>query len=198
MVREQGRHRMDKDAWVGWPPWLVEKTKRCLRQPPMPPCVLSCAQIFATLWTLAYQASLSMGFPRQEYWSELPFPSPGDLSDPGIELTSPASPTLAGRFFTIWATKEAQGAATQDVERLCGIVPNSENKGKERKLKNKEVEHKNVWWKQSLVLRWSIYLSRASVSTLSPEIFITISRSCNQILWSIYAFLVLFCFSFLA
>jgi len=41
-----------------------------------------------------------MGFPRQEYWSGLPFPSPGDLPDPGIELTYLASPALAGRFFT--------------------------------------------------------------------------------------------------
>ena len=46
---------------------------------------------------VALQAPLSMGFPRQEYWSELPFPSPGDLSDPGIESMSPA---LADGFFT--------------------------------------------------------------------------------------------------
>ena len=46
--------------------------------------------IFATLWTVAYQASPSMGFSRQEYWSGLPFPSPGDLPDPGIEPGSPA------------------------------------------------------------------------------------------------------------
>ena len=52
---------------------------------------------FATPWTVACQASLSKGFPREEYYSGLPFPSPGDLSDPGIELESPA---LAGRFFT--------------------------------------------------------------------------------------------------
>ena len=45
----------------------------------------------AVLWTVAYQAPLSMGFSRQEYWSGLPFPSPGDLPDPGIE---PGSPTL--------------------------------------------------------------------------------------------------------
>ena len=49
------------------------------------------------LWTVAHQAPLSMEFPRQEYWNRLPFSSPGDLPDPGIELTSPA---LAGRFFT--------------------------------------------------------------------------------------------------
>ena len=51
----------------------------------------------ATPGTLARQASLSMGFSRQEYWSGLPFPSPGDLPNPGIE---PVSPALAGRFFT--------------------------------------------------------------------------------------------------
>ena len=47
----------------------------------------------ATPWTVARQAPLSMGFPRQEYWSGLPFPSPGDLPDPGFE------PALTGRFF---------------------------------------------------------------------------------------------------
>ena len=44
----------------------------------------------AAPWTVVYQAPLSMGFSRQEYWSELPFPSPGDLPDPGIEPRSPA------------------------------------------------------------------------------------------------------------
>ena len=47
---------------------------------------LSRVQLFATLWTIARQPPLSMGFSRQEYWSGLPFPSPGDLPDPGIEL----------------------------------------------------------------------------------------------------------------
>ena len=46
-------------------------------------------QLFATPWTVAYQASPSMGFSRQEYWSGLPFPSPGDLPKPGIEPWSP-------------------------------------------------------------------------------------------------------------
>ena len=50
-----------------------------------------------TSWTVAYQAPQSMAFPRQEYWSGLPFPSPGDLPDPGVEPTSPA---LACGFFT--------------------------------------------------------------------------------------------------
>ena len=57
-------------------------------------------RLFATLWTVANKAPLSMGFPRQEYWSGLPFPPPGDLPDPGIEPTSSVSPALAGEFFT--------------------------------------------------------------------------------------------------
>ena len=52
---------------------------------------------FVTWWTLACKAPLSMGFSRQEYWSGLPCPPPGDLTNPGTE---PASPILAGRFFT--------------------------------------------------------------------------------------------------
>ena len=59
--------------------------------------VLSHVQLFAILWTVACRAPLSRGFPRQEYWSRLPFPPLGDLPDSGIE---PMSPTLAGRFFT--------------------------------------------------------------------------------------------------
>ena len=51
---------------------------------------LSCVQLFVTPWTIACQAPLSMGFSRQEYWSGLPFPSPGDLPNPGIEPRSPA------------------------------------------------------------------------------------------------------------
>ena len=52
---------------------------------------------FVTSWIVAHQVPLSMGFSKQEYWSGLPFPSPGDLLNPGIK---PSSPTLAGRFFT--------------------------------------------------------------------------------------------------
>ena len=51
---------------------------------------LICVRLFATPWTGAHQAPPSMGFSRQEYWSGLPFPSPGDLPDPGIEPRSPA------------------------------------------------------------------------------------------------------------
>ena len=60
-----------------------------------------------TPWTVTRQAPLYMEFSRQEYWSELPFLPPGDLPDPGMELTSLASPALAGGFFTTSATYEA-------------------------------------------------------------------------------------------
>ena len=72
----------------------VWKYRRCCCAPAQ-----SCP-LFATPWTVALQASLSMGFSRQEYWSGLPFPSPGDLPNPEIETVSIASPTLEGRFFT--------------------------------------------------------------------------------------------------
>ena len=52
--------------------------------------LLSHVRLFVTPWTVAHQAPLSMGFSRQEYWSGLPFPSPGDLPDPDIEPRSPA------------------------------------------------------------------------------------------------------------
>ena len=57
--------------------------------------------LVAQWWTVARQAPLSMGFSSQEYWSGLPFPSPGDFPDPGIEPRSLASPALAGGFFII-------------------------------------------------------------------------------------------------
>ena len=63
--------------------------------------------LFVTLWTVARQASLSMGSSRQEYWSELPFPPPGDLPKPGMEPTSLMSPASVGMLFTPSATWEA-------------------------------------------------------------------------------------------
>ena len=57
-------------------------------------------QLFVTLWTIAHQAPLSMGFSRQEYWSELPSPSPGDLPNTGVKPASLASPILADGFIT--------------------------------------------------------------------------------------------------
>ena len=79
-------------------------------------CVLSRVWLFVTPWSLASQVPVSMEVSRQEYWSRLPSPSPGDLPNPGIEPPSLASPALAGGFFTtmsgtmtesLWSSPEA-------------------------------------------------------------------------------------------
>ena len=79
----------------------------------------SCAQLFVTLCTVAHQVPLSVGCPRQENWSELPLPSPGDLPNLGIK---PAPPALAGGFFTTSTTWEAptccQFSSVQSLSRV--------------------------------------------------------------------------------
>ena len=72
-------------------------------------------QLFVTVWTVALQAPLSMGFSKQEYWSELPYPHPGNLPGPGIEPVSLTSPALAGGFFTTSDTWEAQFCETENL-----------------------------------------------------------------------------------
>ena len=69
--------------------------------------VLTQSCLTAMQWAVAHQAPLSMEFSRQEYWSGLPFPTPGDLPNPGIQPASPASPALATLAFYHWATWEA-------------------------------------------------------------------------------------------
>ena len=66
--------------------------------------LLSCVQLFASPWTVAHQAPLSMEFSRQEYWNGLSCPPPGDLPNPGIKPTSLTSPVLVEGFFTTSAT----------------------------------------------------------------------------------------------
>ena len=70
---------------------VIQKVKKILSIEQL----LSGVRLFATPWTVAYQAPLSMGFSRQEYWSVLPFPSPGDLPNPGFKPWSPALQTDA-------------------------------------------------------------------------------------------------------
>ena len=72
---------------------------------------------FATSWTVARQAPLSIGFHKQEHWNGLPFPSPGDLPDPGIE---PMSPALADGFFTIEPPGKPSGHNSVDL--LCDSI----------------------------------------------------------------------------
>ena len=69
--------------------------------------MLSCVQLFVATWTVACQASLAMGFPKQAYWSGLPLPTSEDLPDPEIKLAFFTSPAFTGEFFTISTTWEA-------------------------------------------------------------------------------------------
>ena len=90
--------------------------------------MLSCVQLLATLWTVDHQAPLSMRFCRQEYWSALLCPPPGDLPDPGIESTSLTSPALAGRFFTTSAIALILPEILE-ARRLC-VIPFTDHWGK--------------------------------------------------------------------
>ena len=74
--------------------------------------------LFLILWTIAHQASLSMRFSRQEYWSGLPYPPPEDLPNPGIKPTSLMSPAVAGIFFISSAAWEAQ-----KLRHIVAVVP---------------------------------------------------------------------------
>ena len=80
--------------------------------------MLSRVQLSATPWTVARQVSLPMGFPRQEQWGGLPFPSPRDLPDSGIKLVSLPSPAEAGGFFTTSAAWEVQSLHVKHTQRL--------------------------------------------------------------------------------
>ena len=79
-----GKSRLEW-GWIIWiTSFMLFSRIRCI----IDTCMLSCVQFFATLWTVAHPAPLSMGLSRQEYWSELPFCSPGDLPYPRIESGS--------------------------------------------------------------------------------------------------------------
>ena len=106
---------------------------------------LSHAQLFVTPWIVAHQVPLSMEFSKQEYWSGLPFPTPGNLPNPGIKPTSPASPTLEGRFFTNSATLEILKKKTK----ARGIT------FLDFKLYYKTLVIKTIWcWNKNTYLGW--------------------------------------------
>ena len=114
-----------KLCYIMWGNWVCVHT-----------CMLnrfSHIQFFVTLWTIAHQALLSMGFSRQEYWSGLPFPSPGDLPDPGIEHSSPEAPALQADSLPLnhWGSphwillshkKEQNFAICTNMDGLEGII----------------------------------------------------------------------------
>ena len=148
-----------------------------------------------TPWTVACQAPLSIGFPRQKYWSGLPFPNPGDLPDPGIE---PVSPALAGRFFTTelcgkpYISLQGQKSWAQIINistcvKYCGIesskcsqwTPYQRDSHLQSLLKCKQsiLLCWNVWyitWKSAwgfqVILRYK-YLRRIILQLLPPKTY---------------------------
>ena len=95
---------------VGLPWWLSGNESDCQwRSGHANVWVLSCVRLFAIPWTVAHQAPLSMGFLGQEYWSGLPFPTPGDLPDPGIQTVSLASPAIGRRVRYLWCQCRRHG-----------------------------------------------------------------------------------------
>ena len=106
---------------------------------------LSCVTLCATPWTVMHQAPWSMGFSRQEYWSGLPFPPPGDLPNPGIE---PVSPALVGRFFT----PEPPGKThTSSLTHTC--------------THTHAHTHYQIWLRADVLLPW-----RQTILKVSPEL----------------------------
>ena len=94
-------------------PFPVHRIQRCMR------LLFSCSVVsnsFAIPWTVAHQAPLSMGFSRQEHWSVLPFPSPGDLPDPGIEHSDPG--LLHWQEDSLWVSYQGSSKKVYQVDRF--------------------------------------------------------------------------------
>ena len=110
---------------------------------------LSPVQLFAASWNVARQHPLSMKFSGQEYWSGLPFPTPGNLPDPGIEPVSPEAPALAGRFFTT----ESPGSPWRDL-----VVINSSSKLKHHLMSRSrtDIDSQTTHVTASLWFRFSV------------------------------------------
>ena len=114
-------------------------------------------RLFATLWNVTCQALLSMGFSRQEYWSGLPFPPPGDLPDLGIEPMSLISPALAGGFFTTSTTWDLLESLCS-LEYFCHLICEfpgmffflSRRRGNNNKKKTKEERMLQSFSKESM------------------------------------------------
>ena len=105
-------------------------------------------QFFVTPWTIAHWVPLSIGFPRQEYWSRLPFPTSRDLPDPGMQPTSLASPALAGEFVTHTVPPEKSDWALFNWHHPCSEPPGSKEKT------HPQGKEKCVWDHFSSYLPW--------------------------------------------
>ena len=109
--------------------YVILQDSRTLRDrfPTLPPAC-------SVAWTASCQAPLSMGFSRQNYWSRLPFPPPGDLPDPEMEPTSLASPALAGGFFFFFFFFTT-GATWEALQRTAYCEPRIQKRGKRHRYR---------------------------------------------------------------
>ena len=128
---------------------------------------------FVILWTAARQAPLSMGFPRQKYWSGLPLPSPGDLPDPGI---GPVSPALAGRFFTAAPPGKPQqtntGTKIPQFGNTCCVILIMGSLVKSSCCCHHHGPHQpRTLWVLGIVTKGSTHISRVPTMRVSPLVF---------------------------
>ena len=122
-------------------------------------CVLrcfSCIRLFETLWTVDRQVPLSMGFSRQEYWSGLSYPPPGDLPDLGIEPMPLISPVLAGRFFaTVRSFKNSLVFPPVSIRVTGKIQCQNSHKSLAQLIKHGQIEvMSDTFYPQRLELIW--------------------------------------------
>ena len=103
----------------------------------------SCVRLFETLRTIAHQAPLSLGFSRQEYWSGLSCPPPGDPPDPGIKPLSLISPTLADGFFTASAAREAHRGMLLS-QKKDEIMPSAATRVDAETIRQRQAYHLHV------------------------------------------------------
>ena len=144
--------------------------------------LLSCVRLFATRWTVAHQAPLSMGFSGQEHWSGLPFPSPGDLPDPGIK---PRSPALQADTLT-----SKPPGKPLDMTTLDSILKSRDyftNKGASSQSYGFSSSHVWMWelgYKESWALKnwcfWTVVLEKTLESLLDSKKIKTVNPKGNQ------------------
>ena len=152
-------------------------------------------QLFGTLWTIARQAPLSMGFSSQDYWSGLPFPSPGDLSDSGIQPTSLTSTALARRLFTTSVTQKATiyiSTLPKKYDKICtratcGKLQTSDERMRKIKELNKWRDSPCSWIgrlsNSTLVIPNLIYRFNATLIKIPENYFMDMNKLLLKFTW---------------
>ena len=143
--------RWIRGYWLVWiPQWVMV-------------VMLSCVQLFVNPWTVGCHAPLSMEFSRQEDWSGLPFPTPGDLTDPGIKLRSSVSPAVAGRFFITAPTGKPPSAKVGTIKwtsELFRFPPSINRKDSFEEQKRASILSRQFYSKKKKTVKYCILSKR--------------------------------------